>query len=351
MDKNRFIELLTKKNAGELSLQEQLELSKLMETDAENCSLATVFEQIFEDPLHYDDIHKKHAEKAWDKVKIATNSDAVPIKPKQKSLLRRLKPSLAAAAIVLLAGLGIVYFTWQHSDAKLNIVATKSGSKSNLSLPDGTQVWLNAESRISYNENFGKGTRDLTLTGEAFFDVVKDAAQPFIIHTETMDIKVLGTAFNVKAYPGEAYTQTSLLRGAIEVMLKKQDNNKIITLKPNEKLTVQNSYITGKDNPQSGNSDEEEVVITLLKKMDQADVVETEWVKNRLAFKSETLFNLAVLLERWYGVTVIITDDSLKNNEYSGSFSGENITEVMEALKLTGEFNYTMHKDTLTIYP
>jgi transmembrane sensor len=119
-------------------------------------------------------------------------------------------------------------------------VGTKKGSKSHIVLPDGTNVWLNADSKIIYPGNFQGETREVSLVGEAFFDVVKNVNKPFIIHTGTMDVKVLGTAFNVRSYPGEMTTEASLLRGLIEVTLNGTEKKKIL-LKPNEKLTVLNS--------------------------------------------------------------------------------------------------------------
>src|SRR4029078_631833 len=102
-----------------------------------------------------------------------------------------------------------------------NTVSTKRGSKSKVQLPDGTQVWLNADSRIAYNEKFQGNLREVTLEGEAYFDVVRDEKRPFVIHTAAIDIKVLGTAFNVRSYANEKNTETSLIRGSIEVTLVK----------------------------------------------------------------------------------------------------------------------------------
>ena len=118
-------------------------------------------------------------------------------------------------------------------------ISTRYGSRTKLLLPDSTQVWLNSGSKLSYNKTYGNGTREVTLSGEAYFDVVKNPAHPFIIHTVNIDIKVLGTAFNVKSFPGEKNTETSLIRGSIEVTFKNRPSEKII-LKPNEKLITAN---------------------------------------------------------------------------------------------------------------
>lgn len=111
--------------------------------------------------------------------------------------------SIAASFIIILSLVYLSKSPKASSNLSKNIVATKPGSKSKISLPDGSQVWLNSESKLTYGEKFGENTREVELIGEAFFDVVKDKSRPFIIHTNSIDVKVLGTAFNVRSYPNE----------------------------------------------------------------------------------------------------------------------------------------------------
>jgi transmembrane sensor len=124
-----------------------------------------------------------------------------------------------AAAAAITAVLSFTFFSTtkvvKPTRQAENTVSTKAGSKSKIQLPDGTQVWLNADSKLEYNENFNVKLREVKLSGEAFFDVVKNKDKPFVIHTSQMDVKVLGTAFNVRSYPDEATTETALLRVAL----------------------------------------------------------------------------------------------------------------------------------------
>lgn len=259
----------------------------------------------------------------------------------------------ATAAAVLIAG----WFTFlkpatrhnTESTAK-NTISTKRGSKSKVQLPDGTQVWLNADSKIVYNESFQDKIREVQLTGEAFFDVVRDESRPFIIHTNTIDVKVLGTAFNVRSYANEKNTETSLLRGSVEITLRDNPEKKII-LKPNEKLVVQN-------NPSPDGklaAADKKLTLTLGKvnfQTKDSSVVETLWVKNKLAFDGETLEEIALKIERWFDVKVTIKEEWLKKNKYTAFFEDENLPQVMEALKLTaGDFNYSINKKEVTIMP
>ena len=97
--------------------------------------------------------------------------------------------------------------------AAQNTVSTRKGSKSNVQLPDGTMAWLNADSKLIYDENFRGDFREVSLEGEAYFDVVKDKTKPFIIHTKAIDIRVLGTAFNVRAYETEKEYGNFIVQG------------------------------------------------------------------------------------------------------------------------------------------
>lgn len=230
-----------------------------------------------------------------------------------------------------------------------NTVSTKRGSKSKIVLPDGSQVWLNADSRIIYNEKFQGSLREVELSGEAFFDVVRDESRPFIIHTAAIDLKVLGTAFNVRSYAEEKNTETSLIRGSVEItLLKSPDRNKII-LKPNEKLIVTND---GSEYLKDGRSPKAQIpVLTLGKiKYENKDTVarETLWTKNTLAFNGEMLEEIALKIERWYDVKVNILDEKLKKETYTGTFIDESMAEVMEALH-KGNFNYTINKKEVII--
>ena len=166
-----------------------------------------------------------------------------PKNVKPRTLYRWMLAATSVAALIL------VYFfvaqprketkTLTATNAPRNTVATEPGSKSQITLPDGTQVWINADSRIVYDQDFFTRNREVVLSGEAYFDVVRDTTRPFIIHTRSIDIKVLGTAFNVRSYPNEKTTETALIHGKVEVTLHNNPDKKII-LKPNEKLVINN---------------------------------------------------------------------------------------------------------------
>jgi ferric-dicitrate binding protein FerR (iron transport regulator) len=247
--------------------------------------------------------------------------EAVP----HRSRLRWLWAAAAVAASVLI-------FFLVFSPAKKeknnpvasNTISTRPGSKSKVELPDGTQVWLNADSKLTYGQQFLGNTREVTLTGEAYFDVAHASSAetgqriPFIIHTSSIDIKVLGTAFNVRSYPGEKTTETALIRGSVEITLHNNPDKKIV-LKPDEKLIVKNdnaTIVSSKTVPNDSvvvNTDNEPMM-TLSKirhyKEDTTAHYETMWVKNKLAFENESFDRMLPEIERWYNVSILVKNEA-----------------------------------------
>ncbi|HEY4110114.1 FecR family protein [Puia sp.] len=260
-----------------------------------------------------------------------------------------------------LAGFSFFAYQWQSTSKKpapapvaTNSVSTKPGSKSKIQLPDGTQVWLNADSRLVYSESFTGAAREVQLCGEAYFDVVKDHRHPFIIHTNAINVLVLGTTLNVRSYANEKNTEAVLIHGSVEVTLNSDPAKKIL-MKPNDKLVVKNDSRPRLSTPgKPVSSTTEAPRVSLLKAhYKDKDSIATEvlWVKNKLAFDKESLESVALKMERWFNVKVNITEDALKQTEYSGVFEEEALPQVMEALRLTGTFHYSIRRRVVTIRP
>jgi ferric-dicitrate binding protein FerR (iron transport regulator) len=206
---------------------------------------------------------------------------------------------------------------------------------------------------MTYDKNYGVQLREVNLTGEAYFDVVKNTGKPFIIHTSQIDIKVLGTAFNVRCYPDEKNTETSLVRGSLEVSLK--DRQEKIILKPNEKLVISNNE-AGQEKETAAKTVQAIIqpanVIELghLSLLPQDNsIVETSWVNNKLVFRSETFEELALKMQRWYAVNIIFKDERIKTKRFTGIFENEGIAEALSALKLTTPFSYSIDHEKIII--
>lgn len=372
MDNERFWLLVSLKLSGEATEEQLQELQDLLRQFPQLNLQMELLDKMWmqkntDSPVDTGNAYNKHLQRlsnhlskpvlGYELNPIAETGDAEG-KDLKRSFFHRyyiISGTIAASLIFLFIAL---YKTPANQKAKRtiaqNTVTTKPGSKSKLQLPDGTQVWLNSDTKITYDESFIGDTREVQLVGEAYFDVAKDKDHPFIIHTQAIDLKVLGTAFNVRSYANEKNTETSLIHGSIEVTLKNNPGKKII-LKPDEKLIIQN-------NPNSPDTilnykahrNQNGPLMVLDKihfKEKDSSAAEILWIKNKLAFDQEPLENIALKIERWYDVKVTITDDKLKAAEYSGVFMDETLPEVMEALKLTGNFQYTINKRLVIIKP
>ena len=234
-----------------------------------------------------------------------------------------------------------------------NIISTKPGFKASINLPDGSKVWLNGDSKITYDGDFQGKTREVYLSGEAFFDVAKDKTRPFIIHTRTINLKVLGTAFNVRSYDYDKETETSLVHGSVEVTLRNNPDKKIV-LKPGEKLLVKNALIDTLAKHLVAQSNDEDQPIAVLTKMHyygkDSSAVETSWTKNELVFNNERLDKIVLNLERWFKIKMIIKDENLKGGRYKITIKEEDkLEDVLDALKAAEGFDYSIKNKEVNI--
>lgn len=242
-----------------------------------------------------------------------------------------------AAGIVLSFGLGFLVNKALTKKQLINSdviteVTAPIGSKSKVVLPDGTNVWLNSSSTIHYSSNFNKTNREIKLEGEAFFDVHKNKNLPFIIQTNNaLSVKVLGTAFNVKAYSSENYIETTLERGSLLVERIEGDKLYETKLEPKQRATF--------------NKAEKQMQISI----ENDPTIFSAWRNNKLIFRNESFESLVVKLERWYGVSIIIKDKEIRTYHFNGTIQNESITDVMNIIKYTLPINYTLAHNQIII--
>lgn len=347
MDENRIIELLVKKAAQQVDESESTELDSLLVQHPDATHYATFVTELWKTPKRKSDtteMFKKHLE--WHAAVLPfKNPKLINITMRRRIFLRR---ALAAAAVIMVTAMGYLLFNVRNEP--IEFVATK-GVKKQINLPDGTRAWLNSDSKLSYSVGFGKEKiRAVYLEGEAYFDVAEDKGRPFTISTDKITIKVLGTSFNVKAYPEERKTETTLISGEIELSVNEGPHKKII-MKPNEKVEVTSSRIESDYDALKEN--EPTVIIGSLSKVRVADkeyIQEASWIENRLIFKEEPLHELIPKLERWYNVNIALENSQLGNYKYTGSITEESLTQTLNALQLINSFNYKMTYDDITIY-
>ena len=194
-------------------------------------------------------------------------------------------------------------------------------------LSDGTRVWLNASSAIKYPTRFISGIRQVFLTGEAYFEVAKDAARPFIVSTSNMEIEVLGTSFNVMAYPDEKYVETTLVSGKVKIKTAQSG----ITLKPGmqAKLNVETEKLS-----------QTEANIRQI----------TSWRLEKYIFEYEDLESVISKLSGWYDVKVIYENKGKKPTHFSGTLHKyDDIQETLHVIELATDVKFTFRGDTLWV--
>lgn len=262
---------------------------------------------------------------------------------------------MAAASVIALIVAGSIalrYYKANNTNPVQQQLATSYGKRIRTILPDGSSVWLNAGSTIKYADNLVvNGKREVTLNGEAYFDVKHDTVHPFIVHAGKMNVVVLGTAFNVRAYQGDQYMETTLIRGKVQVMnLNKPGQN--VVLYPNEKVTVatqsdiaQKSKVWVKNSKPAADS-----LATTEAQLPNETIAETAWVNNKLTFRRQNFADLAKQLERWYNVEITFDNDTYNSKEFTGTFKDQNIDEVMRALQFTEQFHYSLKNNQIHIW-
>jgi transmembrane sensor len=266
----------------------------------------------------------------------------------QGSRFATLKYAAGIAATILLAV--TVYLNVDHSKppspqpvptASNTVYNAGNHARKTLVLPDGSVITLRENSTLTLPPTFNAKTRDINLNGEAFFDVKHDEHRPFTVHTNTIDIKVLGTIFNVSAYTDQPQTETALFRGKVEIALKDKPAQ-TVTLYPNQKLVINNMPVA--QQPATPFK-----VIPLAPDPVNHKAKEIAWVRNRLEIENESLEQIAVKLEKWYGIPVTFAGQEVRQYRYSGTFESETIVKALEALQLSYPFSFRIDKDVIII--
>jgi transmembrane sensor len=363
---NRFWYLLSKKLGGEASDAEISELDELLAAHPEWIQVANDLDRYWHTPSEMDFSegsflsHLRRMEQQGQDIGVFR--EYISIEETPVSSIKRPKNAwrwitgIAAGMVGILFTIVLLYnknSTPQlagNRPATVNEVITHKGNRSKAVLPDGTQVWLNADSKLEYKSNFGKNNREVNLSGEAYFDVVKNEQLPFLIHTKNVNIKVTGTAFNVKAYPGDSHTETSLIRGKVEVTVTGRPDEKYI-LKPNEKIVIRDEAIeTGKKAPSERRQALPLIELGYVNYLDNDSLaVETSWLYNRLIFEDESFEEIARKMERWYGVEISLDDPKVAATRFTYQIKNETIAEALQNMQYAARFHFNINNDHITI--
>lgn len=264
----------------------------------------------------------------------------------RRPLRRVLQLYMKAAAVLILplligGGLLVSYLSGRYNqivkEQSHNIIYAPMGSRVSFNLPDGTTGVLNSGSVLSYSLPFSKA-RKIDLEGEAWFDVTKDENNPFEIRAGSSQIKVLGTSFNVSAYPAENYVEVVLESGSVE--FTSIGDRRSITMSPSERLVFRDGHVEmAPADPEKYNA----------------------WVKGRLVFRGDSMPEVARRIERWYNIKVVIADKELEKYSFRATFEDDNLEDVLRFLAMTSPIRYkispraqlsdgTYSKEVVTVY-
>lgn len=259
--------------------------------------------------------------------------------------------AIAAGVIAGLWALAHWYKDSRRGGSRSEIIAER-GSKTRTILPDGSTVWLNAGSRIRYEPGFNGPQREVTLQGEAFFDVVQQPSRPFIVHAGDLNIKVLGTAFNVKSYDEDPTVETTLIRGLVQISRPGDNKQAPIYLHPHQKMVLTRKAA---DEPAAApapgvrTNAPQSHIIEIDSSMKENERVETSWVYNRLEFRGDSFGELARKLERWYNIDIHFEDEEARALTFNGSLENETVEQAFLALEAAVPFRFTIKDNEVYI--
>lgn len=272
----------------------------------------------------YMALRKLHDVSIWHPESVVKNVKASSI-TRRKFWIDFVK--VAAAASVLLV-LGLRWLAWDKTEITYQSVYVPAGQRAELKLADGTKVWLNSQSKLSFPTEFNEDYRTVTLEGEGYFEVTGNKEQPFIVETNKFDIKVVGTEFNVCAYNEDEFWETALIKGQIEI-LPSGLRTKGILMEPLMKLTNDNG------------------------KMIKSRILNDEyyrWREGLICFTDVNLKDLFEKLKLYYDVNFVINNVGILNNRYTGKFrTSDGIIHVLNVLKLDNYFDYERDEESNVI--
>ena len=247
---------------------------------------------------------------------------------KRKSMFNWKNVAVAVLIPALLFSTTYLYFTSKPNVEQEFVVKSAKGQKTQIYLPDGTKVWLNSDSHISYNSNYNHDNRHISLKGEAFFDVEKNQESKFIVDVGDVTVIVHGTAFNVTAYEGDSIISVSLNRGKVSVE-NTNSHHIIASLSPDQQVTVNRNNFSSK-----------------LMACDAE--LNSLWTQNRLRLEDATTEELYKKMEHWYGVNITVSNIN-PNNVYSLTIKTESLREMLDLINKLTPISYTINGEEVRV--
>lgn len=301
-------ELLQRYIKGEVSEKERLKIASWLDESPENMREFLVLRKLYDISL-------------WQANTDKTNS----VKKVHYSIRKVMAEILKIAAIFLIGFWGSKQLQIQQSNKKqIQTIHVPTGQRAELTLADGTHVWLNSRSTLKFPNKFGTNKRNVELNGEGYFSVHHDKKRPFTVQTEKYAIHVLGTEFNVKAYHNSPLFETALLNGSVEISSLTMP--KRLRLKPNEMAIASQEGLNTSHIP---------------------DYNYFKWKEGLFCFEDESIQSLIEKLQLYYDIKIDVQRPSLLQYRYSGKFRiKDGIDHVLKVLQLKHKFTYTKNEET-----
>ncbi len=366
--KENIYDIITRILCGESTSQDDLDLINWLNRSQDNIDEFNGMERVW-NAINVVFSKEKFNDKAAFEKFIKDISRPRRKYPNNTGFKRFLTRTLQWAAIgLVLMGVGsLVFYFISDQVSRLEAlnyeVIVPAGSRSNLILTDGTSVWLNADSRLSYSKNFGESDRSVHLEGEGYFHVEKENKYPFSVITSEVEVVALGTSFNIKSYPDEDMIQTTLVSGSILVnRIGHMTTEKGLTMEPNQQLTyyreARQMEISSMDNENDKfnkaeksemqrTADAELPRVILSRGVDPK--IYTSWKDNKLILDDEPFESIAIKLQRRFGTNIIIKDEEIRRRRFTGKFDEITMEQALNALQYVSPFDYYLDNDTIFI--
>ena len=344
-EERHYLNLLQKQLQKTLTDTEHKELMFLIESDPNKALLWTFLNtQQDQDTLEAEIIYEK----------TSPNDLSISTYTKKNNLswyTKRhwYKYMAATACILFLIGLFWSIDNWNRN--KINgiweSIATDKGERKFFRMNDGTEIWLNSASKLKVKKGYGQEHRIMSLEGEAYFSVTRNERLPLRVSVMDTEIEVLGTTFNIKAYPEDNSVSTSLIEGKVKLHVSDADGRKHYVLEPGDKIEVLHDRPTSRellnsDKDADRTSKFQDIKVDYKKIFkDNNEDIDLLWVENKLVFNSDTFESVVKKLERWYNRTIIIVNNNIKEESFSGVFQEQTCEQVLDLLQKTdAHFSY-----------
>lgn len=239
-------------------------------------------------------------------------------------------PLLKVVAVALLTlAIQQLYSVYVPSEPeRQTVIAVPGGQRTHVTLPDGTGVWLNARSELRYSTSYNKEHREVHLQGEGFFEVAKEAARPFVVHTQAFSVEATGTRFNVEAYPGLSDFETALLEGGVKVSAL-QAPDKELHLQPGQRAYWEDGQLK----------------VARLEHLE-----DYRWREGLICFRNETFEGILRQFRKSFGIRIRIHNDEVRKYTYTGKFrQADGVDYALRVLQRDIRFRYEKNDETETI--